>query len=151
MKDQKEIIEELNGLVNILNDGKIGYKECISNVKSEKLKSHFLEFSNQRQEMASELKLIIDGLGGNSENQEGGILGVMHRTWMDVKKVFSTNDDEAILNAIATGEKVAVDKYEMVLKELTNQAAIHQVVNQQLTMIKTTLNDIEGLKLVYKD
>jgi uncharacterized protein (TIGR02284 family) len=151
MKNQKEIIEELNGLVNILNDGKVGYKETIDNVKSEKLKSYFLEFSNQRQEMAIELKSVIVGLGGENTNDKSGILGTMHRVWIDVKELFTSKDDEAILNAIETGEKVAVEKYEDALKELDDQFASTQVLESQLIKIKTTLQTIGSLKVFYQD
>jgi uncharacterized protein (TIGR02284 family) len=151
MKNQKEIIEELNGLVNILNDGKVGYKETIDNVKSEKLKSYFLEFSNQRQEMAIELKSVIVGLGGENTNDKSGILGTMHRVWIDVKELFTSKDDEAILNAIETGEKVAVEKYEDALKELDDQFASTQVLESQLIKIKTTLQTIGSLKVLYQD
>jgi uncharacterized protein (TIGR02284 family) len=151
MKNQKEIIEELNGLVNILNDGKVGYKETIDNVKSEKLKSYFLEFSNQRQEMAIELKSVIVGLGGENTNDKSGILGTMHRVWIDVKELFTSKDDEAILNAIETGEKVAVEKYEDALKELDDQFASTQVLESQLIKIKTTLQTIGSLKVIYQD
>jgi uncharacterized protein (TIGR02284 family) len=151
MKNQKEIIEELNGLVNILNDGKVGYKETIDNVKSEKLKSYFLEFSNQRQEMAIELKSVIVGLGGENTNDKSGILGTMHRVWIDVKELFTSKDDEAILNAIETGEKVAVEKYEDALKELDDQFASTQVLESQLIKIKTTLQTIGSLKVSYQD
>jgi uncharacterized protein (TIGR02284 family) len=151
MKNQKEMIEELKGLVNILNDGKVGYKDAIDNVKSEQLKSHFLEFSNQRQEMALELKNMIINLGGESTNDDGGILGAMHRVWMEVKEVFSSNDDEAILNAIETGEKTAIEKYEATIKDLENQFELNQVLESQLTSVRSALQSIKSLKLMYQD
>ena len=89
MKNQEEIVSDLKGLINILNDGKVGYKEAIDNVKSENLKSTFLQFSNQRYAFAEELKAHVLQHGGNSENEEGGVLGALHRAWLDIKDAFT--------------------------------------------------------------
>ena len=151
MKSQEEIISDLKGLINILNDGKVGYKEAIGNVKSEDLKSTFLEFSNQRYAYAEELKTHILQHGGDSENEEGGVLGALHRAWLDIKEVFASNEDGAILEAIKTGEKSALAKYDEVLENYRDHADHYALLTKQRAGIAEALLKIENLHLQYQD
>lgn len=151
MKNQEEIIEDLKGLISILNDGKIGYKEAITNIKSEELKSTFLEFSNQRAAFADELKSHILEHGGKSDNEEGGILGILHRTWLDIKEVFASNEDSAILAAIKTGEQAALDKYDEVLENYRDHADHYALISKQRQAIQVVLNKIDTLSVAYQD
>ncbi len=150
MKDQNEIVSDLKGLINILNDGKIGYKEAVSNVKSESLKSTFLEFSNQRYAFEEELKAHILQHGGSSDNDEGGVLGALHRAWLDIKDAFTSDDDSAILAAIATGEKAALDKYDEVLEDYKDHADHYAMLSKQREGIASALSRIESLKVQHQ-
>ncbi len=150
MKDQQEIVSDLKGLVSILNDGKVGYKEAVDNVESENLKSTFLELSNQRHAYAEELKAHIAQHGGDSDNDEGGVLGALHRAWLDIKEVFSSNEEGAILEAITTGEKAALDKYDEVLEDYRDHADHYALLTNQRQGIASSLAKIESLKAQYK-
>lgn len=150
MKNQEEIVSDLKGLINILNDGKVGYKEAVENVESPNLKSIFLEFSNQRYAYAEELKQHILQHGGESENDEGGVLGALHRAWLDIKDAFTSKNDSAILEAITTGEKAALDKYDEVLKNYENHADHHALLTKQREGIANALAKIESLKVQYQ-
>src|SRR6476469_7753882 len=151
MKNQKEITSDLKGLINILYDGKEGYKEAIQNVKSEALKSIFMDFSNERAMYAEELKAHIVQHGDYSENEEGGVLGALHRAWLDVKEMLTANEDSAILNAIETGEKAAVDKYDSVLKDYADHADHYSLLSKQRNGIQKALDKIKMLELEYTD
>ncbi|HET8828651.1 MAG TPA: PA2169 family four-helix-bundle protein [Pelobium sp.] len=152
MKDQNEIVSDLKGLINILNDGKVGYKEAMDNVKSEHLKSTFLELSNQRYAYAEELKNHVAQHGGNSDNDEGGVLGALHRAWLDVKDAFTADDnDSAILEAIITGEETALEKYDEVLKDYADHADHYALLASQRAGIASALVKIESLKVQYQD
>jgi uncharacterized protein (TIGR02284 family) len=151
MENQKEIISDLKGLINIVNDGKIGYAEAVDNVKSESLKSTFLELSNQRSTFAEELKAHVLQHGGSSDNDEGGVLGVLHRAWLDIKDVFTSQDDSAILAAIATAEKTALAKYDEVLENYRDHADHYALLSRQREGIASALSKIETLEVQYQD
>ncbi len=151
MKDQKEIISDLKGLINILNDGKEGYKDAINHVKSEELKSTFIEFSNQRNQYAEELKTHLLQHGETSDHDEGGVLGALHRTWLGIKEAFASNEDSAILDAIKTGEQAAIDKYDVLLKDYAGHADHYALLTKQREGIQITLNKINILHLEYQD
>ncbi|MEO5912489.1 MAG: PA2169 family four-helix-bundle protein [Pelobium sp.] len=151
MKDQKEIIADLKGLINILNDGKEGYKDAVNHVKSEELKSTFIEFSNQRSADAEELKAHILMHGGESDNEDGGVLGALHRTWLGIKEAFASNEDKAILNAIKTGEEAALEKYDDVLKHYENHADHYDLLTKHRAGIQKALNKIKILEVEFND
>lgn len=151
MKNHDEIVSDLKGLINILNDGKVGYKDAINNVKSENLKSTFLELSNQRYAYAEALKEHLLQHGGTSDNDEGGVLGALHRLWLDVKDAFTSEDDSAILEAITTGEKAALAKYDEVLKDYADHADHYALLSSQREGIAGALSKIESLKVQYQD
>lgn len=151
MKDQKEIIADLKGLVTIVNDGKEGYKEAAEKVKSMELKAMFMEFSMERSAYEDDLKAHILQHGGESTNDEGGVLGALHRTWIDIKEALSSNEDAAILNTVITGEKAAVAKYDEVLEDYETHEDHYALLMKQREGIDNSLNKIEELLIQYQD
>lgn len=147
METNQEIISDLKGLVNILNDGKEGYASAGEITESGELKAVFLKYSVQRAEYAAELKAHIAAHGGESDNEEGGILGALHRTWIDIKQALSSREDAAILDAIETGEKAAIEKYDKVLEDNTSHMDHLVLLQRQRTGILEALKEIETYHL----
>jgi uncharacterized protein (TIGR02284 family) len=143
MESNKEIISDLKGLVNIVNDGKEGYDSSSEATDSIELKALFLKYSAQRATYAAELKAHIAQHGGESENEEGGVLGALHRTWIDIKQALSSKEDAAILGAIETGEKAAIEKYDKVLEDYASHADHIELLQKQRTGILEALREIE--------
>ncbi|MBC8986338.1 PA2169 family four-helix-bundle protein [Pedobacter sp. N36a] len=143
METNKEIISDLKGLVNIVNDGKEGYESASEATYSKELKAVFLKYAAQRAAFAVELKNHIAQHGGNSDNEEGGILGVLHRTWIDIKQAISSKEDTAILEAIETGENAALEKYDKVLEDDTAHADHIALLQRQRTGILEALKEME--------
>ena len=151
MKDQNEIIADLKGLVSIVNDGKEGYKEAAEKVKSIELKAMFTEFSMERSTYEDDLKSHILQHGGESSNEEGGFLGTLHRTWIDIKGAISTSEDSAILNTIITGEKAAIAKFDEVLRDFETHEDHYALLMRQREGIDNTLTKIEELAMEYDE
>ncbi len=151
MKNQNEIINDLKGLISILNDGKEGFKDAVTHVKSEELKATFMEFSNERAAYAEELKAHLLQHGAISDNDEGGVLGALHRSWLSIKEAFSSNEDAAILEAIETGEEAALDKYDAVLEDYQDHADHYSLLKKQRDGIQGDLNKIKALAFAFKD
>ena len=143
METNEEVITDLKGLVNIINDGKEGYESASETTDSGELKAVFLKYAAQRAGFAVELKKHIALHGGDSDNTEGGVLGALHRTWIDIKQTFSSKEDVAILTAVETGEKAAIEKYDKVLEDdLAHQDHI-ELLQRQRTGILEALKEIE--------
>jgi len=143
MESNKEIISDLKGLVNIVNDGKEGYESASETTDSIELKGLFLKYSAQRAGYAMELKEHIAQHGGDSENEDGGILGSLHRTWIDIKQALSSKEDAAILGAIETGEKAAIEKFDKCLEDYASHADHIGLLQKQRTGILEALKEIE--------
>ena len=140
----KRLIDGLNHLVTICNDGKYGYETAAEDADSAALRAMFKGYSQERAEFTQQLNEEIRKLGGNP-NQGGGPLGAIHRTWMDVKTALSSKDNKAVLGACITGEKAAVNAYSDVLENNEWPADTRALLNQQRRSIEETLNKVEGL------
>lgn len=144
MENNKEIISDLKGLVNIINDGKEGYESAADVTENPELKALFSKYSAQRAAYAQELKSHIATHGGDSTNEDGGLLGALHRTWIDVKQSLSSKEDTAILEAVTTGEKAALEKYDAALKNYVEHADHIDLLQRQRTGIAEALAKIES-------
>ena len=143
----KETVKTLEGLISILEDGKLGYTNAAEHVDSPAIKTDFLEYARQRALFIVELQDEINRLGKSTDTSGGGPLGAIHRAWIDIKSSFTSGDTEAIINACITGEEAAIEKYKSALEkeELdSNQIAI---VSKQLNSIQNTLTLIKAKKL----
>jgi uncharacterized protein (TIGR02284 family) len=143
MENNKDVISDLKGLVNIVNDGKEGYESASEATDSIELKGLFLKYSAQRAGYAMELKDHITQHGGESDNDSGGVLGVLHRTWIDIKQALSSKEDISILAAIETGEKAAIEKFDAVLDDPAAHADHVELLQRQRTGIREALTEIE--------
>lgn len=142
-----ETVNSLEGLIAILEDGKLGYINAGEHVEDEQMKSTFLGYARERSLFIVELQDEINKLGKSTETT-GGPLGAIHRAWIDIKSMVTGGDKEAIINACITGEKAAIEKYELALEEGHFSPILQTTVNKQLINIKNTLAKIEASKNV---
>lgn len=148
MESNKEIISDLNSLVTILNDGKQGYESAAETTDSLELKAVFGKYALERAAYAAELKAHIKQHGGNEDdNDNGGLLGAAHRTWIDIKQAFTGNDNKAILDAIITGEKAAIEKYDGYIADYTDHADHLALLKKQRDSIQGALSQIQSLSV----
>nr|WP_315219386.1 PA2169 family four-helix-bundle protein [uncultured Flavobacterium sp.] len=144
----KETVSTLNGLIAILEDGKLGYTNAAEQVSSPAIKTDFLEYARERALFIVELQDEINKLGKSTDTAGGGPLGALHRAWIDIKSSFTSGDTEAIINACITGEEAAIEKYKMVLEEKDLPAGQIAIVSKQLNSIQNTLIKIKAKKLL---
>jgi len=109
-ESNKNLVDSLQHLLSIARDGEKGYKNAAENAKDEDLKTIFARYSQQRSEYATELKSLIATLGGDTD-EDGGMAGALHRTWIDIKESLSGHDRHALLSSCETGEDAAKDAY----------------------------------------
>ncbi|WP_256004004.1 ferritin-like domain-containing protein [Pedobacter deserti] len=143
MESNNQVISDLKGLINILNDGKEGYDSASTTTESIELQGLFLTYSAQRAAFADDLKAHLHAHGGDSENESGGVLGALHRTWIDIKQALSSKEDIAILSAIETGEKAALEKFDKVLDDPALHVDHLELLQRQRTGIREALTEIE--------
>lgn len=115
------------------------------------LKAVFLKYVAERTMYATELKGHIAKHGGDSENTEGGLLGAIHRTWIDIKDALTDKSETAVLSAVVTGEKAALDKYDSVIKNNQLHSDHLDLLTKQRNGIAEALREIEVLEQKFKN
>jgi uncharacterized protein (TIGR02284 family) len=139
----KEAVKTLDGLISILEDGKLGYTNAAEHVENPAMKTDFLEYARERALFIVELQDEINKLGKSTDTSGGGPLGALHRTWIDIKASFTGGDTEAIINACVTGEEAAIEKYKKALEENHLEHSQVAIVSKQLNSIENTLSQIK--------
>ena len=125
----KNTIDTLNDLIETCQDGNEGFKEAAEGASGNDLKTLFTKYSNERAAYASELQVLVRGLGGTPEH-DGSLTAALHRGWMDIKAAVAGNDDAAILNECERGEDSAKKAYQDALKQELPDYVRTQVQNQ---------------------
>ena len=102
--------KKLNELLEKTYDAEKGFKKAAENVEHTALKTYFNQKAQERYNFGHELKSEIKAF--NQDVDKGGSLtGKAHRAWMDVKSLFSSNDEESMLEEAIRGEKSAIEEY----------------------------------------
>jgi uncharacterized protein (TIGR02284 family) len=145
MESNREIINDLKNLLAIVNDGKEGYETASEATDKIELKGVFLRYAAQRALYASELKAHIATHGGNAENESGGVLGALHRTWIDIKQALSGKEDQAILDAVITGEVRALQRYNGYIADYADHADHIELLRRQRDGIEEAAHEMQSL------
>jgi uncharacterized protein (TIGR02284 family) len=145
MKSYTDIIIDLKDLVQVVNDGKEGYKVAADATDDLFLKNLFTQKIEERTLFEQELKSYILSLGEIAENDKGGLLGIIHRTWLEVKDALNARDDAAILAAVKITEQAALVKYDHYLTESEEIEAHVPILLHQRVGILNALKEIEEL------
>tara|TARA_R110000868_G_scaffold137246_1_gene350716 strand:- start:2441 stop:2890 length:450 start_codon:yes stop_codon:yes gene_type:complete len=141
----EEVGEKLNDLLEKTYDAEKGFKKAAENVDNSALKSYFSQKAQERYSFGHELKSEIKSF--NQEVDKGGSLtGDAHRTWMDIKAMFSADDAESMLEEAIRGEKIAIKEYENVLTEVSLPTSTKSILSSQKNKIQMGLSRIKTLE-----
>lgn len=137
--------KKLNDLLEKTYDAEKGFKKAAENVEHSALKSYFNQKAQERYNFGHELKSEIKSF--NQDVDKGGSLtGKAHRAWMDVKSLFSADDEESMLEEAIRGEKTAVEEYEDVLSETSLPSSTKSLLTSQKNTIENGLSNIKRLE-----
>lgn len=150
LKTKDEVISDLKELLAIVNDGKEGYQTAAEATESADLQALFLRLSGERIVYAAELKEHIAQHGAEADNESGGLLGGLHRTWLNLKQALSSKEDKALLDAIVTGERTAIEKFDACIADYADHADHLKLLTEQRDGIKTALAEIEKQLMLQK-
>ena len=137
----------LKNLVQILHDGRDGFKKASEGVKDPQLKQLFSRFSLQRSEFAGELEEELRNLGEKDPQDEGNtITGTAHRVWIDLKAALTKNDEHAVLAEAERGEDAAKAAYKDALEEEELPAPLREVITRQATEVQAAHDEVKALR-----
>lgn len=137
--------EKLNGLLEKTYDAEKGFKKAAANTEHTYLKSYFEKKAQQRYDFGHELKNEIKSFGQEVDKGDS-LTSKVHRTWMDVKALFSSDNDEAMLEEAIRGEKASLDEYNDVLKEHTLPPSTAMILKNQKSSIQSALSTVKRLE-----
>lgn len=140
--------ERINSLQELLEknyDAEKGYKKVLEEADNPNLKDFLKQQAVIRNRFATEIHTALRAL--NAEPKEkGSTAGDLHRTWIDIKTLFSSNDDEAVLEECLRGEKASQKEYEEKLKKTPFSNETKAVLEKHLQQIRTTVSEIKHLE-----
>lgn len=141
----EEVGKKLNELLEKTYDAEKGFKKAAENVENTNLKNYFQRKAQERYDFGHALKTEIKQFGQEVDKGDS-FTSKAHRSWMDIKNFFSSDNEEAMLEEAIKGEKAAVDEYEEVLKETTLPPSTETLLTQQKNKIISGLNNIKRLE-----
>ena len=141
----EQVGEKLNDLLEKTYDAEKGFKKAAENVEHAALKNYFNSKSQERYNFGHELKEELKSFGQEID-KGGSATGAVHRAWMDVKALFSADDEEYMLEEAIRGEKSAVDEYKDVLNETSLPSSTQRLLTTQKSQIENGLARIKTLE-----
>jgi uncharacterized protein (TIGR02284 family) len=141
----EEVGEKLNDLLEKTYDAEKGFKKAAENTDNPGLQSYFNGKAQQRYDFGHALKSEIKSFGQEVDKGDS-LTGKAHRAWMDVKALFSSDDDEAMLEEAIRGEKASVEEYEDVLNDTSLPSSTSTLLRSQKQAIESGLSTIKSLE-----
>ncbi|MFD2550553.1 PA2169 family four-helix-bundle protein [Bizionia sediminis] len=141
----KEVGDKLNALLEKNYDAEKGYKKAAENTDHNALKRFFNKKAEERYNFGHQLKSEIRSFG-QEVDKGGSATGTAHRAWMDVKALFSMDNEESMLEEAIRGEKASVEEYNDVLNETALPVSTRDLVLQQKNTISQELQSIKKLE-----
>ncbi|TMM32323.1 PA2169 family four-helix-bundle protein [Polaribacter aestuariivivens] len=141
----EEVGIKLNALLEKTYDAEKGFKKAAENVENVSLKKYFEMKAQERYNFGHDLKTEIKSYNQNVD-KGGSVAGAAHRAWMDIKAMFSMDDEESMLEEAITGEKAAIEEYNDVLNELSLPSSTKKLLESQKSRIENGLYNIKSLE-----
>ncbi len=154
MENNKEVIENLNDLVQINNDRIVGYENALKQIEEEEiqeeevetgLRSLFLSHIDDSRRFKLELAKEVEVLGASPET-DTSTSGKLHRAWIDVKTTFTGHSKKSILEECEFGEDAIKKAYETALENEDLPAYLRDILNDQLTVLVEAHDEIKALR-----
>lgn len=139
MKYSEEISKKLNELLIKNYNAEKGYLNAIEQVDSDRLKLFFKRRATERSEFAESLRKEILQYGQVPEDS-GSFKGVAHRNWMRLKALFSSNNEEAILEEAIRGEEASLEVYNEIMEDKTLPPTIDNLLMKHKYAIQAAIN-----------
>ncbi len=138
-------VNQLNQLLEKSYDAEKGYKKAIEDTDSVRLQRFFKDRAATRSQFATELHDALHSLNVEPKNS-GSTTAAIHRTWMDIKSKFTSDNEEAILEECIRGEKASVEDYKQALNADHLLTEVKPIIERQLKAIEHSLNTVKKLE-----
>ena len=138
------LVPLLGELVEVCRNGEQGFREAASVVRDPHLAAIFGELSEQREQFATQLRYEISRLGGKPHNH-GSLAGTLHRRWIEVRSVVSSDHDRAVIAECRRGDEQALRQYRETLQEELPED-VRKLIESQEAQIRDAYERLQGLE-----
>jgi len=137
----------LKNLIQILHDGRDGYRQAADHVNDIRLKDLFEMLAVQRGQFAQELEPFLASTGEDNPHEQGGtVSGAVHRGWIDLKSALTKQDAHSILEEVERGEDAAKQAYGDALDEKDLSPDVRPFIEKQSVEILRAHNQVRDLR-----
>ncbi len=145
MAEHNETTTTLNTLIATLLDSVEGYQKSAGDVENPRFAELFNARARERQQAVTGLQAAVAAAGGNPED-DGSVMGAVHRGMQSLREAVSTRDDKAIVAEIERGEDYLKEKFEAALdhSEMTGDA--RAAVSAAWDSVKAGHDEMSALK-----
>ena len=145
--NKEKSIDVLNTLIKINNDRIEGYQTATNETNEQDLKELFSQLSITSELFKSELNEEVNILGGTPA-QGTKLSGKFFRVWMDIKTSIAGKDLHSILTLCEHGEDAAIDTYNEVLENESENLTIGQLlmIKKQYFLLKADHDKVKALR-----
>ncbi len=141
----KNLIDQLNNVLTRNFDAIEGYDLAAENSDNPTMETFFKRHANTRRRFAEELANEIEILGGQPVDS-GSFKASLHRTWMNIKDLISSNETEKMIEEAIRGEEAAIEEYNTILdNETPNPARVNEILRSQSTDVTSALTTLRGV------
>lgn len=145
MSSSDHDIHVLNSLIKTTLDSRKGFLDAAEDAENTRFSAEFASFAQERSQAATLLQNEVRRLGGNPED-DSSLLAAAHRTFMDLKQVFVSRDDKAIVNEVERGEDYIKEKYEAALSDNELSPSARSAVEQAYQSVRAGHDRASQLK-----
>lgn len=145
MSHHNENTATLNTLIATLIDSVEGYEKSASEVDNPRFAQMFTARAQERKQAITGLQTAVSALGGNPED-DGSVMGSIHRAFQSLREAVSTKDDAAIVAEIERGEDYLKEKFEVAIKTDTLDPASREAVTAAWASVKAGHDEMSRLK-----
>jgi len=111
MSENSYDLHVLNSLIKTTLDSRKGFLDAAQDAENTHFAAFFADFAERRTQAAATLQAEVRRLGGEPAD-EGSVAGAAHRTFMNLKEMFVSRDDKAIVEEVERGEDHIKSKFE---------------------------------------
>jgi len=139
-----DTIKHLQELIQVNVDSRDGFQHAANDIQDMTLSTLFQSLAHQRDEQANELAKFVEW-NHEKPNRTGSYAAAIHRGWMAVREMVSSNNLYAVLAEAERGEDQIKAAYESTLRE-TAGSAVNDVLQRQFAQIKAAHDRIRDLR-----
>ncbi len=114
--ETEKIAREVNYIIIHNLDAEDAYKEAAANVENDKLRNALLEEADKRLAYAHELQRELEEIEIGEKIADSISMGaIFNRIWVEIKGLFTTQNDDAIIDECRKGDDVTMIAYDTIL------------------------------------